>query len=49
MISNAITERLTRTNSGAYEFAAEHSIKPMALRVTHPGFVSVQEFALRAP
>jgi hypothetical protein len=37
LIESAITEKLTRTSSGAFEFATEGSTKPVALRITHAG------------
>lgn len=49
LLANAITEKLTRTSSGAYEFAAENSSKPVALRIHHAGFREVEVFAVREP
>lgn len=48
LLSNAITERLVRTSSGAPTFATEGSTAKIALRITHPGFATVEDFGLRA-
>ncbi len=39
MLATAITERFTRTSSGAFEPMTENSTKPVAATVTHAGII----------